>query len=62
MSLDLIGAVFVLPQPKLDGKRRMAEWNQYPDLTSHHGHGFEYMDRLTSLVALIDHIGQWLAR
>ena len=51
-----------MPRPKPDGKRRMAEWNQHPDMTSHHGYGFKYMDLLTGLVALIDHIRQQLAR
>lgn len=63
MPIALVDDLFwVMPRPKPDGKRRMAEWNQYPDMTSHHGHGFEYMERLTGLVALVDHIGQRLAR
>ena len=62
MTLTLSALFFVMPRPKPDGKRSMAQWNQYQDMTSHHGHGFEYMDWLTRLVALIDHIGQWLAR
>ena len=62
MSLDLIGAIFVMPRPKPDGKRRMAEWNQYINVTRHHDQGFRQIDWLTRLVALIDHIGQQLAR
>lgn len=63
MPIALVDDLFwVMPRPKPDGKRRMAERNQYPDMTSHHGHGFEYMERLTGLVALVDHIGQRLAR
>ena len=63
MPIALVNDLFwVMPRPKPDGKRRMAEWNQYPDVTSHHGHGFEHMDRLTGLAALIDHIGQRFER
>jgi len=34
---------FVMPRHKPDGKRRMAESNQHPNIKSRHDHGFNYM-------------------
>ena len=64
MPIDLFGDLFLLCldlNPKSSAEGRMESVSTHYE-TSHHGHGFEYMDWLTRLVALIDHIGQRLAR